>query len=127
MPIGTAGGEAQKRRVTMMKVVFSVALGLMMLCSAPVLAAGGDEGPTTISSQIVLAAGAEAGLPVGEILRLEPVHLLALGTGVLVGAVVVGPYLGISELIGVAIGVIASELTYRSGMWPFQKSNNWLL
>ncbi len=71
------------------------------------------------------AGGPEEALPVGEILHLETDHLLALGAGVLVGATVISPYLEISELTGVVIGLIAGDLLYRSGLWPFEQHHGW--
>jgi len=44
---------------------------------------------------------------------------------VLVGATIIGPYLQISELTGVVIGVIGGDLLYRSGFWPFEQHHGW--
>jgi hypothetical protein len=108
-----------------MNKLFGLALGSALLWSAPSFAAG-IENPAPEPPRIVLAADAVGGVSMNEILRMEPGHLLALGAGVIGGAALISPYLGIGELIGVAIGVIASEFTYRSGLWPFKKSANWL-
>ena len=82
-------------------------------------------GLSLLSATPALAGGPEEALPVGEILHLEPDHLLALGVGVLAGATVLSPYLEISELTGVAIGVISGELLYRSALWPFEQRRGW--
>ena len=92
----------------MIKVLFGPLIGLALLWASP-----------------AIAGGPEPALPVGEILHLETDHLLALGVGVLAGATVISPYLGISELTGVAVGVIGGDLLYRSPLWPFQKTHDW--
>ncbi len=92
----------------MRRSLFGLGLGVALLGSTPALAGGPEEA-----------------LPVGEILHMETDHLLALGAGVLIGATVISPYLEISELTGVVIGVIGGDLLYRSGIWPFQEHHGW--
>lgn len=106
----------------MMNTIFSLVFGMALLWSASASATGVEQ-PAPISPPIMLASS-DGGLPVGEILHMEPAHLLTLGVGVVLGATLFGPYLGVSELLGVGIGAISSELVYRSPLWPFHKS--WL-
>lgn len=93
----------------MMNRLSNIALALTLLWSAPTFA--------------------ENTLPMHEITKLESGHLFMLGTGVLVGATLIAPSLKIGELMGVLIGAVASELTYRSvrnsNYWPFKESNEW--
>jgi hypothetical protein len=53
-----------------------------------------------------------------EILHLTPAHLVALGAGIVAGATVIGPYLGVGDLTGIAIGLIVGTLAYQ--MWSSQ-------
>ncbi|MBI1206851.1 MAG: hypothetical protein GC191_06130 [Azospirillum sp.] len=103
-----------------MKAMSSLAFCLVLLWSASGFAAefvaSAPDAP-----QIVLAAG-DGGVPMGELLELEPAHLIAIGGGVVVGVLFIGPYLGVSELIAVGLGVIVGELVFRSGLMPFTKS-----
>jgi hypothetical protein len=108
-----------------MKVVFSLTFGLALLWSTSTFAAD-TQRSLPDPGQIVLVADSEGGLPVDAILHLEPGHLVALGVGLVFGAAVIGPFLGIGEVVGVAAGVIGGELAYRSGLLPFQKTRGWL-
>lgn len=107
-----------------MKIITGFVLGIALLWSAFASAAE-YQGPATESPQIILVADEGGGLPLTEILRLEPGHLLALGLGVIAGAVVFGPYLGTGEVVGVAIGVLSGEIFYRSRFWPLEKPHGW--
>lgn len=55
---------------------------------------------------------------VEKISRMEPQRLLFVGVGVVAGAAFLAPSLGMSELLGVAIGVIAAEYVYRTFFGP---------
>jgi hypothetical protein len=92
----------------MRRSLFGLGLGLSLFAAVP-----------------AVAGGAEEELPVGELLHMETDHLLALGVGMVVGATVISPYLEISELAGVAIGVIGGEMLYRSELWPFEQHHGW--
>jgi hypothetical protein len=98
--------------------------GLVMLWSASALSANVNTAVPD-NPQVILAAGSEGGISLTEVLELEPGHLLALGAGVATGAVLIGPYLAIGELVGVAIGIISAELFYRSDLWPLDKPRGW--
>jgi len=104
-----------------MNALSGVLFSFVLLWSATAFAGAWDD-PTPATPQIILVSSSEGILPVGELIHMEPGHLAALGIGVVAGAAVIGPYLGIGELIGVGIGVIGSELVYRSTLWPFHKS-----
>ena len=95
-----------------MKVVFSLTFGLALLWSTSTFAAD-TQRSLPDPGQIVLVADSEGGLPVDAILHLEPGHLVALGVGLVFGAAVIGPFLGIGEVVGVAAGVIGGELAWR--------------
>lgn len=105
-----------------MKTVILFIFSLFFLIPAPASAAAY---PHPAAPEIILAAGSESGLPLTEILRLEPGHLLALGIGVAAGAVFFGPFLGAGEVVGVAIGVLSGEIFYRSRFWPLEKPHGW--
>lgn len=98
---------------------------LVLLGSGAVLAADSGNAAPEPSVPVILAASGDAGMPLGEILTLESRHLLTLGMGVVVGATVIGPVLGTSELIGVGLGLIAGEIVFRSDMWPLGKPRGW--
>jgi hypothetical protein len=112
--------------MVMIKQIVGLVLGLMVLGSAPTWATtvGGPESKNqpvsensgTENQPIVLA---EESLPISEILHMDTANLVMLGTGVVVGALVIGPYLGVSELLGVGIGVLAGEALYQSHLLPF--------
>lgn len=107
-----------------MNAIASLMFGLALLWSGSVLATE-LEGAPPDTPQIILAAGLEGELPISGMLTLKSGHLLALGVGVVAGAVLIGPYLGISEVVGVGIGVISGEIFYRSDMWPLGKPQGW--
>jgi len=110
----------------MLKMIFLHLISIFVLLSPlPVFAADFTESPAALPG-VILAADLEGPLPLGEILQLDTNHLLVLGTGVLVGATVIGPYLGISELVAIGVGGIAGEIVYRSGLWLFEKPRGWL-
>lgn len=101
------------------------------LCWSAAAHAAGTTGDITVAivapeeTPLVLTA-TDGAVPLNQILEMEPGHLLALGGGVVAGAVVVGPYLGVSEIVGVVIGVIGGEILYRSRYWPLDKPRGWL-
>lgn len=98
---------------------------LVLLGSGAVLASDTDSAVPESPPPIVVAAATEAGVPLSEILTLESKQLMMLGVGVVAGATVIGPLLGTSEVIGVAVGVIAGEIVYRSDVWPLGKPRGW--
>lgn len=108
-----------------MKMMSCLTIVVFLIWSAPAFAAD-IMAPSPDSGQIILAADSGGSLPLTEILRLEPGHLLALGLGIAVGAVAFGPILGAGEVVGVALGVLSSEIFYRSNLWPLHKPNTWL-
>ncbi|MBI1206853.1 MAG: hypothetical protein GC191_06140 [Azospirillum sp.] len=103
-----------------MKLMFSLAFGLALLWSASGFAA--EFLPSAPDAPQVILAASDGGMSMGEILQLEPAHLIAIGGGVIAGVLLIGPYLGVSELIAVGLGVIVGELAFRSGLMPFTKS-----
>lgn len=114
-----------------MRGLLAVVVCVLVSIGAPTVAIAGDAGGATVAvadpsagGEVVLAA-ADGGVPINQILELEPSHLVALGTGVVAGAVLIGPTLGVSELVGVFIGLIGGELMYRSEYWPFEKNEGW--
>lgn len=62
---------------------------------------------------------------VEKIAGMEPSRLLVLGLGIVSGATLIAPTLGMSELVGVALGAIAAEYIYRTYIddsrpwWPW--------
>ena len=98
-------------------VVVSLWLVLGVAGAEPVLAGAGPsaEGPAAESAegQVILVAGGPFE-GVDAIVNLEPPHLVALGLGIVGGATVISPTLGVGELIGVGLGVIAAEYLYRT-------------
>ena len=56
---------------------------------------------------------------------MEPANLLMLGGGIVAGALFIGPYLGLSELLGVAIGALTGEALYQSHILPFGNEGRW--
>jgi len=72
---------------------------------------GQDGGPR--GGQVILAAGGPfEGME--AVVSLEPPHLLALGLGIVGGATVISPALGVGEVIGVGLGVLGAEYLYRT-------------
>ena len=117
---------AYPHKVTAMKMMACLVLGVALLWSASTFAADIPKSPPPPDPpQIILAADSGGNLPLTEVLRLEPGHLLALGVGIAVGAVVFAPYLGAGEVVGVAIGVLSAEIFYRSRLWPLEKPGMW--
>jgi hypothetical protein len=66
-------------------------------------------------------------LSMDKLSEMETSHLVILGTGVVVGAAVLGPSLGIGELVGALVGVAGGEVIYRTfrhtEYWPFKESH----
>lgn len=86
-----------------------------------ILGSIGSAGAQTSKSgetTLVLAAAESPLEGVNEIIHMESSHLLFLGAGLVGGALYIGPQLGLSELLGVALGVIASEWLYRAVYKP---------
>lgn len=121
----------------LMGAVSGLTLGAALLWTASANAGTMDTRNVGIDDDITVAtvapdetplvlAATDGAVPLNQILEMEPGHLLALGGGVIAGAAVVGPYLGVSELVGVVIGVIGGELFYRSAYWPLRKPGGWL-
>ncbi len=73
----------------------------------------------TGSAVIPVADSPIAGM--NEIFHMEPPRLLFLGAGIVAGALVISPALGLNELFGVVLGIIGSEFlyqtTYKSSRW----------
>ena len=90
----------------------------LSLCLAFGLAGSVRAAPGHFGEPLGLVGGAvipvaEAPLAgMGEIIHMEPPHLLFLGGGILAGLLVVSPGLGIGELFGVVLGVIGSEYLF---------------
>lgn len=103
-----------------MKVIVGLAFGLALLWSTSASAIE-IEKPAPDSPQITLAASIQEALPFREILHMEPNHLIVVTAGVVTGAAFIGPFLGVSELLGIGLGFVAGELIYRSSLWPFHK------
>lgn len=72
---------------------------------------------------IQVAEGPLAG--VNEVIHMEPSHLLFLGLGIIAGATFVAPNLAVSELFGVAIGIVGSEFLYQTVYQPAFGSSRW--
>ncbi len=68
------------------------------------------------SAVIPAAEGPLAGMD--EVFHMEPPRLLFLGAGIVAGAVIVAPSLGVSELFGVVLGIIGSEFLYQTTYRP---------
>lgn len=107
-----------------MCMIFRLMLGLALLWSTSAFA---DQFivPTADGPRVIMVSELEGLSSVTGLLDLEPNHLLALGAGVLLGAAVIGPVMGISELFGVVMGVIGADVFYRSDLWPLPKSRWW--
>jgi len=111
-----------KMMTTMTTMMGGLLLGLALLGSAPAFATTTTVGTAApLPPDIILA---EEMLPIHEILHMEPSHLLALAGGIVAGVTVAGPYLGLSELLSVALGFAVGEAFYRSPLWPLHKG--WL-
>ena len=107
-----------------MTMIFRLLFCLSMLWPLAAFADPFVEPPAD-GPRVIMVSEIEGLSSISGLLDLEPNHLLALGAGVLVGAAVIGPYVGISELFGVIMGVIGADVFYRSDLWPFQKSRWW--
>lgn len=109
----------------MRNVMAGLMFMLAVLGSGAVLAADTEGARPAPPAPIILAAGSGVGMPLDDILTLESKHLMALGVGLVAGAALIGPYLGVGELVGIAIGVIGGEIVYRSDVWPLGKPRGW--
>ncbi len=105
----------------MIKAVLSACLSLWL-----VLAGGGNAlaapGHLTVPAHrgggavITVADSALGGMD--EIFHMDPPRLLFLGVGIVAGAALISPSLGISELFGVVLGIIGSEFLYHTTYVP---------
>ncbi len=108
----------------MINLFLSVFLSLSLVIG---LAGSARAAPMQVAAPAHLSGGAI--IPVAEsaiggmdeIFHMEAPRLLFLGAGIVVGALVISPALGINDLLGVVLGVIGSEFlyqtTYRSSHW----------
>ena len=60
-----------------------------------------------------------------EVFHMEAPRLLFLGAGIVAGAVVISPSLGLSELFGVAVGIVGSQFLYETIYLPNFRSSHW--
>lgn len=67
----------------------------------------------TISDPALLKTSYEGALPLGDILHLDTIHLLALGTGIVLGSTIIAQRLEVGEFTGMIIGLIGGDLLYR--------------
>jgi hypothetical protein len=108
----------------MIRAVLRLFPGLLLVFG---LAGGAQAAPGHLGAPGHFADGAVihvADSPIGdmdEIFHMEAPRLLFLGAGIVVGALVISPGLGLNELLGVVLGVIGSEFvyqtTYKSSRW----------
>lgn len=112
----------------MIDVVSRLCLSLWLVFG---LAGSARAAPVHVALPAHLTAGAvipvaESPLEgVNEILHMEPPRLLFLGAGIIAGAVIISPNLGVSELFGVILGVIGSEYVYQTIYEPAFKPSHW--
>lgn len=105
----------------MMKMVLGLCLSLWLVFglagnARAVPAHLGGPVHLTDGAVIPAAEGSLAGMD--EVFRMEPPRLLFLGAGIVAGAVIISPGLGVSELFGVVLGIIGSEFLYRTTYQP---------
>ena len=60
-----------------------------------------------------------------EIFHMDAPRLVFLGAGIVTGAVLIAPGLGVNELLGVVLGVIGSEFLYHTVYEPSFRSSHW--
>jgi hypothetical protein len=103
----------------MIKWAAGLVIAVIISSSLPTLAASAPpERPAAEGGGTYILAAAE-GLPLTEVLHFETTRLVMLAAGAVLGATVVGPYLGISEIYGVLVGLVGGEVAYRSEAFAF--------
>lgn len=105
----------------MIKAISSLCLSLLLVIG---LAGGVRAAPLhpvvprhlTDGAVVQVADSPLAGM--NEVFHMDPPHLLFLGAGIVAGAIIVSPNLAVSELFGVAIGIVGSEFLYQTVYRP---------
>jgi ammonia channel protein AmtB len=107
----------------MIKAVLSLCLGLWLVVGLAGNARA-EQVHLTGAAVIPVAEGELGGMD--EIFRMDAPRLVFLGAGIVVGAVVISPALGVNELLGVVVGVVASEFLYRTTYLASERSSYWI-
>jgi hypothetical protein len=91
-----------------------VAIWLMVGCGAAACAAAARPDASFLRPEQTAPSGDDLA-PLGwpDVSRIDP-RLAFLGAGVLVGLVIASPGLELSEVLGIALGVIGSQYLYYS-------------
>ena len=91
-----------------------VAICLMIGCCANAYAApAGPASSAPAAAQTVSLDDGTSPLTFPDISRIDP-RLAVLGGGVLIGLIIASPGLELSEVLGIALGVIGSQYLYYS-------------
>ncbi len=101
-----------------------VAIWLMIGCGANAYAASEQVNPSVPNAQQMASSGDElapAPLAFPDVSKIDP-RLAFVGAGVLIGLVIASPGLELSEVLGIALGVIGSQYLYYS-LAPHQPVN----
>jgi hypothetical protein len=105
---------------------FCLSLSLVVGLAGSVRAAPGHlvAPPHLTDSAVIHAADSEVeGL--NEVFRMDPPRLAFLAAGIVAGAVLIAPALGVNDILGVVLGIVSSEFLYHTVYEPKFGPSHW--